>query len=142
MENVKVDFIINIAKFYTVISKTFDASLWGLWFNDFIVLYYLDNTLDKKLRRIDLANKVGLTASWITRLLLPMEKIWLIKKEANILDARVSLVFITPAWKTKLDEAMERFEVILNEKIDDSNIWNIKNFDKLIQDIWAKFLWK
>lgn len=142
MENVKVDFIINIAKFYTVISKTFDASLWGLWFNDFIVLYYLDNTLDKKLRRIDLANKVGLTASWITRLLLPMEKVWLIKKEVNILDARVSLVFITPAWKTKLDEAMERFEMILNEKIDDSNIWDIKNFDKLIQDIWAKFLWK
>lgn len=142
MENVKVDFIINIAKFYTVISKTFDASLWGLWFNDFIVLYYLDNTLDKKLRRIDLANKVGLTASWITRLLLPMEKIWLIKKEANILDARVSLVFITPAWKTKLDEAMERFEMILNEKIDDSNVWDIKKFDKLIQDIWAKFLWK
>lgn len=142
MENVKVDFIINIAKFYTVISKTFDASLWGLWFNDFIVLYYLDNTLDKKLRRIDLANKVGLTASWITRLLLPMEKIWLIKKEANILDARVSLVFITSAWKTKLDEAMERFEMILNEKIDDSNVWDIKKFDKLIQDIWAKFLWK
>lgn len=138
MKNEKIDFIVNMAKFYAIISKTFDSSLWGIGFNDFIVLYYLYQSPEKKLRRIDLAGKVGLTASWITRLLLPMEKIWLITKESNENDARVSLVSLAPGWETKLIEAIERMNLILDEKIESTEV---SETSKLIQKIWSNFLW-
>ena len=141
MQNDKIDFIINIAKFNTIITKTFDSSLWWIWFNDFIVLYYLYLSPEKKLRRIDLAQKVWLTASWVTRLLLPMEKIWLVYKESNQSDARVSLVWLASWWENKLIEAIERMNYILDEKIDLNDSKDILTISKKLQSIWAKFLW-
>lgn len=141
MKNAKIDFIMNVSKFNTIITKFFDSKLWGLWFNDFIVLYYLDNSSEKSMKRIDLAEKVWLTASGITRLLLPMEKIWLVKKETNSSDARVSLVSIAPWWKEKLKEAYERMEMYLDENIDeDEQI--LLDFSKFLKNIWSNFLWK
>ena len=65
---------------------------------------------DKRLRRIDLADTIGLTASGITRLLLPMEKIGLVQREAHDGDARVSYIAIAPGGEAKLSEAIERAE--------------------------------
>lgn len=141
MKNTKIDFILNISKFNTIIMKFFDSKLWWLWFNEFIVLYYLDNSVDKKIKRIDLAEKVWLTASWITRLLLPMEKVWLVKKEVNSSDARVSLVSISSWWKEKLDDEYERMQMYLDENIlEDEKI--LLDFSKFIKDTWSNFLWK
>lgn len=80
------------------------------------------------MRRIDLAEKVWLTASGVTRLLLPMEKIGLVKKEKNDADARVSLVWITESGKSYLDEAIYRLEY-LSEEIIDSDL--ARDLDKL-----------
>lgn len=57
------------------------------------------------MRRIDLAEKVGLSASGVTRMLLPMEKIGLICKEEGARDARVSLVRLSDAGLRVLAEA-------------------------------------
>ena len=63
------------------------------------------------MRRIDLAGKLGLTASGITRLLIPMEKIGWIKREPYTDDARVSYVSIANGGKNKLiDESFEDAE--------------------------------
>jgi len=59
----------------------------GIAFNEFLILYYLDKTSDKTMRRIDLAEKVGLTASGIICILIPMEKIGLITSGSNDGDA-------------------------------------------------------
>lgn len=68
-------FLININKLQSVISRKFDAlSAHGLGFNDFVILYILSTSSESKMRRIDLAEKTGLTASGITRLLNPLEK--------------------------------------------------------------------
>ena len=93
-----LDLFIHLAKAKTVVSRRLDnrLSFHGLGFNDFIILYHLSQAPHGKLRRIDLAEKVGLTASGVTRLLLPMEKIGLIKKEANEHDARISYVSLAP----------------------------------------------
>ena len=58
-----IDFFLNISKFHAILSKNLDAKLGGIGFNDFIVLYHLSNAPEKKLKRIELAEKVGLTAS-------------------------------------------------------------------------------
>lgn len=137
-----IDFFLNISKFYAILSKNLDAKLGGIGFNDFIVLYHLNNTPDKKLKRIELAEKVGLTASWVTRLLLPMEKIGLISKESNPNDARISYVLLTPGWANKLSEAIERINLYSEDIITKENEENIKLISKIIAEIWGKMMWK
>jgi DNA-binding MarR family transcriptional regulator len=96
----------------------------------------------QKMKRIDLAEKVWMTASWITRLLLPMEKIWLITKEANSWDARISFVSIAPGGKRIYDEALDRLNLFTDDIIDKKVDNKLKDFTKIIQDIWWKIMWK
>lgn len=112
-----LQFFLSLAKIQAIMNRRFDSALGGLGLNEFIILYYLDQAPDKKMRRIDLAEKIGLTASGVTRILLPMEKVGLIKKEANEHDARVSLVMLAPGGKRKFEEGLERAELLTNEII-------------------------
>lgn len=87
------------------------------------------------MRRIDLADAIGLTASGITRLLLPMEKIGLVKRESHDGDARVSYVSITPAGKTKLLEAIERAEIFSADLIHEAESDDIKKANLIISKL-------
>lgn len=104
----QLDLFLNLARTQALLSRRFDNGLGGLGFNEFIILFHLDQAPDKKLSRIELAQKLGLTASGITRLLLPMEKIGLIGKETHASDARISLVLLAPGGRRKLNEGLER----------------------------------
>ncbi|MBK1895357.1 MarR family winged helix-turn-helix transcriptional regulator [Chryseobacterium paridis] len=108
--------LINITKVQAILSRKFDAlSVHGLSFSDFTILYILINSSEHKIRRIDLAEKIGLTASGITRLLNPLEKIGLVSREANERDARVSYVVITDTGKKVFEEAKKTAESITSE---------------------------
>lgn len=133
--NTSINFCISIAKFQTELSRRLDARLNGIGFNELIILYHLSLADGAKMRRIDLAEKLGLTASGITRLLLPMEKIGLIKKEANKHDARVSYVVLAPGGKTKLSEGMERMEIYCEEIIPENKIKKLEEFSGLLVEI-------
>jgi len=107
--------IINLWSKSTSITRKIDANLGaihGISFTEYIVLSNLMNAPNHTLRRIDLAEAIGRSASAITKMLLPMEKIGLVSKQANPRDARVSLVKITPAGMT----AFEQATVTLNDK--------------------------
>lgn len=83
-----------------IITKQLDNSLGaihGIGLTEYMVLLHLVGAPNKALRRIDLAEALARTASGITRMLMPMEKIGLIEKEASARDARVSLVKLTAA---------------------------------------------
>ncbi len=84
-------------------------SVHGLSFSEFQVLRALEAAPDQTMRRIDLADAVGLTASGVTRLLQPMEKIGLVKKEAHPRDARMSLVKLSGAGATIHADASASF---------------------------------
>lgn len=142
MWNNKLDFILHISKLNMILSKYFDSSLWLLWLNEFIVLYHLHNAPEQTLRRIDLAKKVGLTASGITRLLLPMEKIGLVEKKVNPNDARVSLVRIASGGKKQLDDALIRMQEQLDDKITQKQTKELENTTQLLKEIGTQFLWK
>jgi DNA-binding MarR family transcriptional regulator len=99
----------------TFISKKLDNNLGaihGIGLTEYMVLFSLVNAPNKSLRRIDLAESVERTASGITRMLMPMEKIGLIKKERSTRDARASLVRITLVG----EEIFRDASVTLNEK--------------------------
>ena len=83
----------------------------GIGFSEYLVLRYLYQSSGRKLRRIDLADKVGLSASGVTRLLNPMEKIGLVAKEEAPRDARVSLVVLTEAGERIFTESDASFAI-------------------------------
>ena len=92
------------------------TAIWAaLGFSEFIILYHLSLAHDEKSRGVDLAEKTGLTASGVTRVVLPMEKIGLVKREPDKQDARVSCVVLTTAGKRKLNEALERAEIFCED---------------------------
>lgn len=82
----------------------------GISFNEYLVLHQLAKAPDQRMRRIDLAEGVGLSASGVTRLLNPMEKIGLVLKEENARDARVSLVVLSETGTRIFQEASVSFQ--------------------------------
>jgi DNA-binding MarR family transcriptional regulator len=112
----QLKFFMTLSRMQTIVARAFDRSLpGGLGFNEFMILYYISQVSDEKLRRTDLASKMGLTLSGITRMLLPMEKLGLIKREASAHDGRVSFVKLTTGGKRLLDESIESAELLANE---------------------------
>jgi DNA-binding MarR family transcriptional regulator len=79
----------------------------GLTLSDYDVLVHLANAPDRRMRRVDLANSVLLTASGITRLLDRMEaEGWVCKQHCKS-DARVTWAVLTEAGHEKLVEAAQ-----------------------------------
>lgn len=97
--NRKFEFILGLSSTYTKIFKIMDRclSVHGISFSEYLVMYELSKMTNKSIRRIDLAENTGMSASGITRLLNPMEKLNIVEKEQNARDARVSLVKLTDA---------------------------------------------
>jgi DNA-binding MarR family transcriptional regulator len=120
-----VELIIKLSGLQSRIVKHVDAqlSVHGISFTEFMVMYHLKNAPNMMMRRIELAESIGLSASGVTRLLIPMEKIGLVKKEANPRDARVSLVKLTASGKNiyndsekSLNQGAKTLVQPLNEK--------------------------
>jgi DNA-binding MarR family transcriptional regulator len=77
----------------------------NLTLNDYEVLLLLSHADGGRLRRVDLANKILLTASGITRLLDGLEKSGYVCKDTCASDARVSYAKITDEGLEKLRAA-------------------------------------
>ncbi|HZC75762.1 MAG TPA: MarR family transcriptional regulator [Gaiellaceae bacterium] len=73
-------------------------------FDVLVQLYYADG---RRMRRIDLARSVLLTASGITRLLDGLEAGGLVAKERCDSDARVTYAVLTKAGVRKIEDARE-----------------------------------
>jgi DNA-binding MarR family transcriptional regulator len=77
----------------------------GLTLNDYEVLLHLSQAEGGRMRRVDLAERVLLTASGITRLLEGLERSGYVCKHACTTDARVSYAKLTDDGRQKLREA-------------------------------------
>jgi DNA-binding MarR family transcriptional regulator len=77
----------------------------GLTINDYEVLLRLSRTEDRRMRRVDLAGEVLLTASGITRLLDGLEKSGLVERASCDSDRRVVYAVLTDAGAEKLRSA-------------------------------------
>ena len=127
-------FFLNLNTVQLITAKRFDSKLssHGISLNDFMILYHVGEAPDEKLRRTDLAEKIGLTASGITRMLSPLEKLGLVRREANSRDARVSYVKLAPAGKRILNEAIATAEAATEQIL---NLTKTKKLDDI-----ARFL--
>jgi DNA-binding MarR family transcriptional regulator len=123
--NSSLKLLMNLAKIETVVARRFDRlSIHGLGFNDFLLLYLLHQAPGSRLRRIDLAEKTGLTASGVTRMLLPLEKTGLVTRETSPRDARVGYAVLTETGRQVFEDARETANAVARELLPADSIKN------------------
>jgi DNA-binding MarR family transcriptional regulator len=127
--------LMNLAIAQSIISRRFEGRLHSLGFSEFLILFHLEQTPQGKMRRIDLAEQSGLTASGITRLLAPMEKIGLVKREADATDARVSFVTIAEGGKRMLLDSLENAEELAARLLGSAKGDEIETASKLLMQL-------
>ncbi len=133
-----LSFFVALAKLQATMSRRLDASLNGISFNEFIILYHLSNAPELKMRRGELAERIGFTASGITRLLLPMEKIGLVSRLTDERDGRVSFVALAPGGKMKLEEGLERAEIIMEDMVPDAAGKKIESLAQIVSELTVR----
>jgi DNA-binding MarR family transcriptional regulator len=115
-----LEFCLRLTRAYSTLTRRLDNSLsnlHGLSFSDFMILYYLGRAPESRLRRIDLAERLGVTASGVTRSLMPLEKLGLISREPDPRDARVGYATLTTGGQQLLSYALVSIEPIAKEAI-------------------------
>ncbi len=118
-----LDFCLRLARAQALIVRRFDSilgNLHGLSFGDYQLLYHLQRAPGARLRRIDLAERLALTASGITRSLMPLEKIGLVARQADARDARVGYAVITEAGQALLIHADATAQALGQELLQDA----------------------
>ncbi|WP_316012855.1 MarR family winged helix-turn-helix transcriptional regulator [Roseobacter sp. HKCCA0434] len=85
------------------------SAIHGLSVNEFLMMLHLDRTEARRLSRVELARRMHVSASTITRMAAPMEKIGLLSREADPRDARLAFVVLTATGQEKLADALATF---------------------------------
>jgi DNA-binding MarR family transcriptional regulator len=79
----------------------------GLTINDYEALLHLSRADEGRMRRVDLAEKLILTASGVTRLLDGLERAGFVERAACASDRRVTYAVLTTTGRAKLHDASE-----------------------------------
>jgi DNA-binding MarR family transcriptional regulator len=104
----QLDGWVSFLRAHAAITRELSAQLQrehDLTLNDYEVLLHLSHAVGGRMRRVDLAQQVVLTASGITRLLEGLERAGYVTKETCASDARVSYAKLTDEGHEKLRSA-------------------------------------
>ncbi len=118
-----LDFCLRLARAQAVLVRRLDGSLGnvhGISFSDFQLLYHLGRAVGERLRRTDLAERLALTASGVTRALLPLEKIGLVERQPDPRDARVGFAALTASGKDLLVNATDTAQMVCRDILRDA----------------------
>ena len=103
-----VDAFVNLLRSHAGTSRELSADLLaghGLTINDYECLLLLSRAENRSLRRIDLASRLLLTASGVTRMLDGLEREGYVEKGSCASDARVTYAVLTDKGREKLEQA-------------------------------------
>ncbi len=85
------------------------AAVHGLSVNEFFLLMQLERSTLHRLARTELAKRMHVSPSTVTRMARPMEKLGLLGRQADERDARLAFVVLTEAGLQKVNEARATF---------------------------------
>ena len=114
------NFCLRLARANAVLIRRFDSALGshhGISFGDFQLLDHLSRAPGGRLRRVDLAERLGMSASGVTRTLLPLEKIGLVTRQPDPRDARVGYAAVTPTGEELLLNATDVVDQISRDML-------------------------
>lgn len=86
------------------------ASWHGLSLNEVLLLIHLRSAPQHRLSRVDLARRLHVNASTVTRMAAPMEKSGLLSRQPDPRDARLAYVVLTDAGARLAAEARDTLE--------------------------------
>ena len=86
------------------------GSLHGLALKEVLLLMHLEQAARMRLSRIDLAKRLYVSASTVTRMAAPLEKLRMVSREADPRDARLSYVVLTKAGQELVANARATLE--------------------------------
>jgi DNA-binding MarR family transcriptional regulator len=98
----------------------------GLTINDYGALLHLSHAEEGSLRRVDLAERLMLTPSGVTRLLDGLERAGYVEKGSCDTDARITYAVLTKAGHEKLKDAstshIEQIRAFFEGRFDDNEL--------------------
>ncbi|MDX6519500.1 MAG: hypothetical protein QOF08_105 [Gaiellales bacterium] len=111
--NTSLTTVLDLVRARTLVARQVDHSLGsfhGLGLNDLALLLELRGAPEGRLRRVELAERLGITTSGVARQLAPLEKIGLVDREPSPGDARLALVVLTESGIRVADQALPTAE--------------------------------
>ncbi|WP_330337426.1 MarR family winged helix-turn-helix transcriptional regulator [Streptomyces sp. NBC_00557] len=102
-----LDAVLRLVRAQAALVRRFASRLSGLHgvsLADFTLLLRLSQAPGGRMRRVDLAEALGMTASGVTRGLAPLERIGLVTREPDARDARVAYASLTATGRRRLRE--------------------------------------
>ena len=117
--------VLDLARARTVILRDVDAAIGmhhGIGLSDLGLLLELQQAAEHRMRRVDLAHRLGVTTSGVARQLTPLERIGLVGREPSPGDARLALVVLTEAGGRVVGEALPTAERGAAEAL--GKLWN------------------
>ncbi len=116
------------------------SAIHGVSLRDVMLMLYVKNSIGSKLSRVDLAKRLCVSPSTVTRTTNPLEKIGLIGRESDSRDARLSYVVLTPSGLKLLKHAERTLEHLsvdfLSAKLSDKELSQLA---KLLSKLTADF---
>jgi len=95
MNNPSLNVVLRLIRAQSHLQNAFAAALGGvhgLSLNELMLLMHLDQAAGGRLRRVDLAERLEMSQSGVTRMLAPMEKVGWVARAEDVRDGRVSYV--------------------------------------------------
>jgi len=124
--------VLNLLRAHAFLESRFAAELGGvhgLSLNELLLMMHLERAPGGRLRRVDLAERLHLSQSSITRMVAPMEKTGLVGRDSDARDARVGYVVLTASGRRRAREAVKTLTRLSGEVFADR--WSEKEIGTL-----------
>ncbi len=109
----ELSLVLDLALARTLVTRDVDNTLGayhGLGLNDLALLLELRAAQQGRMRRVELASRLGVTTSGVARQLGPLERRGIVTRESNPADARLALVVLTEAGEKVIEQALATAE--------------------------------
>jgi DNA-binding MarR family transcriptional regulator len=113
MSNPSLASVLALLRAHARIEEQFGAalgSIHGLALKELLLLIHLAGAPKTRLSRIDLAKRLHVSASTVTRMTAPLEKLGMVGRQADPRDARLAYVVLTPAGQRLVKDARATLE--------------------------------
>jgi DNA-binding MarR family transcriptional regulator len=114
----RFDACVQVLRTNGAVARRFERALGGLHglsLGDLVLLHELGGAPGGRLRRVELAERLSLSPSGVTRALIPLERVGLVSREREPRDARVGYAALTDTGRTRLAEALATAEAVGEE---------------------------
>jgi DNA-binding MarR family transcriptional regulator len=113
MSNASLSSVLALLRAHARIEEQFGnalGSIHGLALKELLLLMHLEHAPKLRLSRIDLAKRLHVSASTVTRMTLPLEKLGMVGRQSDPRDARLAYVVLTSAGQRLVKDSRATLE--------------------------------